>query len=73
MEGREEESGLVVDTNILVSALIKDHSKNAEMIKTGYFKAYFPEYGLIELKCSNENTGDMAIVSSIKTKEIKDD
>jgi len=49
MEGREEESGLVVDTNILVSALIKDHSKNAELIKTGYFKVYFPEYGLKEL------------------------
>ena len=47
--------------------------QDAELIRTGYFKVYFPEYGLIELKRSNENTGDMAIVSSIKTKEIKDD
>jgi predicted nucleic acid-binding protein len=62
MEGREEESGLVIDTNILVSALIKDHSDNAELIRTGYFKVYFPEYGLIELKRSNENARDMAIV-----------
>ena len=69
----KEENGLVVDTNIFVSVLIKDHSKNAELIKTRYFKVYFPEYGLIELKRSNENTGDMAIDSSIKTKEIKDD
>ena len=49
MEGREEESEVVIDTNILVSALIKDHSDNAELIKKGYFKVYFPEYGLIEL------------------------
>jgi predicted nucleic acid-binding protein len=49
MEGREEESRLVIDTNILISALIKDHSDNAELIKAGYFKVYFPEYGLKEL------------------------
>ena len=33
----------------MVSALIKDLSDNAELIKTGYFKVYFPEYGLKEL------------------------
>jgi len=49
MEGREEEAGLVADTNILVSALIKDHSINAKLIKSGYFTVYFPEYGLKEI------------------------
>jgi predicted nucleic acid-binding protein len=50
MEGREEEAGLVADTNILVSALIKDHSINAKLIKSGYFTVYFPEYGLKEIE-----------------------
>jgi predicted nucleic acid-binding protein len=49
MEGREEEAGLVADTNILISALIKDCSINARLIKSGYFSVYFPEYGMKEM------------------------
>ena len=50
MEGREEKVGLVVDTNILISALLKDRSINAKLIESGYFIVYFPEYGLRELE-----------------------
>lgn len=49
MEGREEEAGIVADTNILISALLKDYSINARLIKSGYFSIYFPEYGLKEI------------------------
>lgn len=49
MEGREEEARIVADTNILISALLKDHSINARLIKSGYFNVYFPEYGLKEI------------------------
>lgn len=49
MGGREEEAGIVADTNILISALIKDHSINAKLIKSGYLTVYFPAYGLKEL------------------------
>jgi len=51
MEGREEEAGLVADTNILISALLKDCSINARLIKSGYFSVYFPEYGIKEIDC----------------------
>jgi predicted nucleic acid-binding protein len=50
MEGREEKAGLVTDTNILISALLKDHSINAMLIESGYFTVYLPEYGLRELE-----------------------
>lgn len=50
MEGREEEFGFVIDTNIVVSALIKDHSDNAKLIKAGYFEVYFPEYWVERVK-----------------------
>jgi predicted nucleic acid-binding protein len=49
MEGREEEAGLVADTNILISALLKDYSINARLIKSGYFSVYFPDYGIKEI------------------------
>ncbi|MFB3766607.1 MAG: PIN domain-containing protein [Methanotrichaceae archaeon] len=50
MDGREEEAGLVVDTNIIIAALLKDHSINAKLIKSGYFNVYFPDYGMIEIE-----------------------
>ena len=49
MEGREEDAGIVADTNILVSVLIRDHSVKAKIIKSGYFAVYFPDYGLKEI------------------------
>jgi len=50
MERREEEAGLVADTNILISALIKDRSINARLIKSECFAIYFPEQGLKEVE-----------------------
>jgi predicted nucleic acid-binding protein len=50
MERREEEVGLVADTNILISALVKDRSINARLIKSDCFALYFPEYGLKEIE-----------------------
>ncbi len=46
MERGEEEAGLVADTNILISALIKDRSINARLIKSEYFNLYFTDYAL---------------------------
>ena len=45
MEGREEELGIVADTNILISALLKDNSINSKLIKAKIFSIYFPDYG----------------------------
>ncbi len=50
MEGRKEEPRIVADTNILISALLKDHSINARLIKSKFFDIYFPEYGLKEIE-----------------------
>jgi len=49
MEGREEELGIVADTNILISALLKDNSINSKLIKAKIFSIYFPDYGLKEI------------------------
>ncbi len=49
MEGREEELGIVADTNILISALLKDNSINSKLIKAKIFCIYFPDYGLKEI------------------------
>jgi len=49
MEGREEEPGIVADTNILISALLKDNSINSQLIKAKIFSIYFPDYGLKEI------------------------
>jgi predicted nucleic acid-binding protein len=50
MEGRKEEPGIVADTNVIISALLKDHSINARLIKSKFFNIYFPEYGLKEIE-----------------------
>lgn len=49
MEGREEEPGIVADTNILISALLKGNSINSQLIKAKIFCIYFPDYGLKEI------------------------
>ena len=49
MEGREEEPRIVADTNILISALLKDNSINSQLIKSKIFCIYFPDYGLKEI------------------------
>ena len=50
MERRKEELRIVVDTNILISALLKDNSIHARLIKSKFFSIYFPEYGLKEIE-----------------------
>ena len=50
MERRKEEPRIVADTNILISALLKDHSIHAQLIKSKFFSIYFPEYGLKEIE-----------------------
>jgi predicted nucleic acid-binding protein len=50
MERRKEEPRIVADTNILISALLKDHSVHARLIKSKLFSIYFPEYGLNEIE-----------------------
>jgi predicted nucleic acid-binding protein len=49
MAEREKEVRLVADTNIILSALLKDGSFIAEMMKTSGIQIYFPEYGLAEI------------------------
>jgi len=50
MEGREKEPRIVVDTNIIISALLKDNSTNSHLIKSKLFCIYFPDYGLKEIE-----------------------
>ena len=49
MERREEKIRLVADTNIMISALLRDDSFHAKLIKSGYFDIYYPDYGLKEI------------------------
>ncbi|MDD4162945.1 MAG: PIN domain-containing protein [Methanothrix sp.] len=50
MEGRKEEPRIVADTNILISALLRDNSINSQLIKSKIFCIYFPDYGMKEIK-----------------------
>jgi putative PIN family toxin of toxin-antitoxin system len=51
MEGGEEKVGaVVVDTNIIISALIPQNSKLRDIILSGKLKLYAPEYLLKELE-----------------------
>lgn len=50
MERDKEKIQVVIDTNILISALIKDDSTTSKIIKSGIFEIYYPEDGMFELK-----------------------
>ena len=50
MVGREETIRLVVDTNVLISALMKDDSFHAKLIKSECFELYYPDYGMAEIE-----------------------
>jgi len=50
MERDKEKIRVVIDTNILISALIKDDSITSKIIKSGIFEIYYPEDGMFELK-----------------------
>ena len=50
MERDKEKTRVVIDTNILISALIKDDSVTARIIKSGIFEIYYPEDGMFDLE-----------------------
>lgn len=49
MERDEEEIRLVVDTNILISALLKDDSLTARLLRSNACSYYYPWDGLTEI------------------------
>jgi predicted nucleic acid-binding protein len=49
MEGREEKIRLVVDANIIFSALIKDNSITRKILNSKFFEFYCPYYVIREL------------------------
>jgi len=50
MERNKEKIRIVIDTNILISALIKDDSTTSKIIKSDIFEIYYPEDGMVELE-----------------------
>ena len=50
MERNKEKIQIVVDTNILMSALLKDNSITAQLIRSEFFDMYYPQDGLSEIK-----------------------
>lgn len=50
MEGNKEKIRLVIDTNILLSALLKDKTFTAKLLKSEFFDIYYPEDGLKEIE-----------------------
>ncbi len=47
---REERLRMVIDTNVLIGALVKDNPFKAKIIKDRYFQFFFPDYGLLEIE-----------------------
>lgn len=50
MEKNKEKIQIVVDTNILMSALLKDNSITAKLLQSELLDIYYPEDGLTEIK-----------------------
>lgn len=50
MERNKEKIRLVVDTNTLMSALLKDNSMTAKLLKSEFLDLYYPEDGLMEIE-----------------------
>ncbi len=50
MERNKEKIRFVVDTNTLMSALLKDDSMTAKLLKSEFFDLYYPEDGLREVE-----------------------
>ena len=49
MERDPEKIRCVIDTNILIGALVKENSFKARLLKKQNFLFFFPDYGLIEI------------------------
>jgi predicted nucleic acid-binding protein len=54
MAADQEKICFVVDTNISMSALLKDQSITARLLKSEFFDLYYPEDGLLELEYYKE-------------------
>ena len=50
MDGKEERVRVVIDTNVLIGALVKDNSYKARILRNRQFLFFFPDYGLIEIE-----------------------
>ncbi|AGB02831.1 PIN domain-containing protein [Methanoregula formicica] len=50
MERDKERIRIVIDTNVLIGALIKDNSFKARIVKDRHFDFFFPDYGHIEIE-----------------------
>ena len=50
MEREKEQLRIVIDTNILIGALVRDNSYKARLLKDQHFLFFFPDYGLTEIE-----------------------
>jgi len=50
MERDKERLRIVIDTNVLIGALVKDNSFKARLLKDRNFLFFFPDYGMIEIE-----------------------
>jgi len=50
MEREKERLWIVIDTNILIGALVRDNSFKAHLLKNRRFLFFFPDYGLTEIE-----------------------
>ena len=54
MERNKKKVRIVVDTNILISALLKDSSLTGKILRSNACNFYYPEDGLSEIDCYRE-------------------
>ena len=50
MEREKERLRIVIDTNILIGALVRDTSFKARLLKNKRVLFFFPDYGLVEIE-----------------------
>ncbi len=67
MERNKEKIRAVIDTNILMSALIKDTNYSVKLLKSEFLDLYYPEDGLSEI----EYFRDYIISKRDRTSQIK--
>ena len=67
MERNKEKIRVVIDTNILMSALIKDNNFTVKLLKSEFLDLYYPEDGLSEI----EYFRNYIISKREKTSQIK--
>jgi predicted nucleic acid-binding protein len=67
MERNKEKIRVVIDTNILISALIKDYNYTAKLLKSDFLDLYYPEDGMSEI----EYFRNYIISKREKTSQIK--